>query len=104
MAYLATDEVLWFGRADDQQIWRTTQVGLRPVSTVLQHGQDRYADLRLCLSGLLVAVWERHRDAAVVNELVMLPADGSAAPWSVAQDFYSFLAPSPDGSMLAWTT
>lgn len=105
-AYLATEEALWFVRADDQQIWRTTQAGLRAVTAVPQRGHDRYADLRRCASGLLVAVRERHRDAAVTNELVMLPADGSAAPWPVAQgwDFYSFPRPSPDGSVLAWTT
>jgi dipeptidyl aminopeptidase/acylaminoacyl peptidase len=51
-------------------------------------------------------VRERHDDAGVTNELVMLPADGSAVPWPVAQgwDFYSFPRPSPDGSTLAWTT
>jgi dipeptidyl aminopeptidase/acylaminoacyl peptidase len=105
-AYLATDDDLWFVRADDQQIWRATRAGLRAVTAAPQHGQNRYADLRLCAPGLLVAVRERHRNAAVTNELVMLPADGSAAPWPVAQgwDFYSFPRPSPDGRALAWTT
>ncbi|PZS23736.1 MAG: peptidase [Pseudonocardiales bacterium] len=105
-AYLATDDALWFVRADDQQIWRTTGAGLRAVTAAAQHGEDRYADLRLCAPGLLVAVRERHDNKGVTNELVMLPADGSAAPWPVAQgwDFYSFPRPSPDGSTLAWTT
>jgi dipeptidyl aminopeptidase/acylaminoacyl peptidase len=71
-----------------------------------QHGEHRYADLRLSAPGLLVAVRERHDNDAVINELVMLPADGSAAPWPLSQgwDFYSFPRPSPDGSALAWTT
>lgn len=105
-AYLATEEAIWFVGADNQQIWQTTKSGLRAVTTVPRRGQDRYADLRLCGSGLLIAVRERHRDAGVVNELVMLPADGSASPWPVAQgwDFYSFPRPSPDGKLLAWTT
>jgi len=105
-AYLATDDALWFVRADDQQIWSATRAGLRPVTAPPHHGQNRYADLRLSASGLLVAVRERHHQAAVSNELVMLPADGSAAPWPVAQgwDFYSFPRPSPDGRLLAWTT
>jgi dipeptidyl aminopeptidase/acylaminoacyl peptidase len=105
-AYLATEDAVWFVRADDQQIWRATRAGLRAVTTAPQHGEHRYADLRLCAPGLLVAVRERHLDAAVTNELVMLPADGSAAPWPIAQgwDFYSFTRPSPDGRALAWTT
>ncbi|MGH3936776.1 MAG: S9 family peptidase [Pseudonocardiaceae bacterium] len=105
-AYLAAKNVVWFVRADDQQIWRATRAGLRALTTAPQHGQDRYADLHLCAPGLLVAVRERHHNAAVINELVMLPADGSAAPWPVAQgwDFYSFPRSSPDGSALAWTT
>ena len=105
-AYLATDDALYFVRADDQQIWRATRAGLRAVTVPPQHGEDRYADLRLSAPGLLVAVRERHHNGAVDNELVMVPADGSAAPWPVTQgwDFYSFPRPSPDGSTLAWTT
>ncbi len=105
-AYLATDDALWFVRADDQQIWRATRAGLRAITAAPQHGEDRYADLRLTASGLLVAVRERHHNAAVTNELVICPADGSAAPWPVAQgwDFYSFPRPSPDGRALAWTS
>ena len=105
-AYLATADALWFVRADDQQIWRATPTELRAITAAPQHGEDRYADLRLSAPGLLVAVRERHRHGVVTNELVMLPADGSAAPWPVAQgwDFYSFPRPSPDGRALAWTT
>ncbi|MGH3897921.1 MAG: S9 family peptidase [Pseudonocardiaceae bacterium] len=105
-AYLATDDALWFVRADDQQIWRTTRAGLRAATVAPQHGEDRYADLRLSAAGLLVAVRERHHHETVTNELVMCPADGSAVPWPVAQgwDFYSFPRPSPDGRALAWTS
>jgi dipeptidyl aminopeptidase/acylaminoacyl peptidase len=105
-AYLATDDAVWFVRADDQQIWRTTPAGLRTVTAAPKHGEDRYADLRLCAPGLVVAVRERHHNGSVTNELVMVSADGSAAPWPVAQgwDFYSFPRPSPDGRTLAWTT
>ncbi|MGH3868897.1 MAG: prolyl oligopeptidase family serine peptidase [Pseudonocardiaceae bacterium] len=105
-AYLATADALWFVRADDQQIWRATPAELRPVTAAPQHGEDRYADLRLSAPGLLVAVRERHHHGVVTNELVMLRADGSAAPWPVARgwDFYSFPRPSPDGRALAWTT
>lgn len=105
-AYLATDDALWFVRANDQQIWRTTRAGLRAVTAAPQQGEDRYADLRLSAAGLLVAVRERHHNDAVANELVICPADGSAPPWPVAQgwDFYSFPRPSLDGRALAWTS
>lgn len=105
-AYLATEDGLWFVRADDQQVWTTGPAGLRPVTAAPERGEDRYADLRRTAAGLLVAVRERHRHGDVTNELVMVPADGSAAPWPVAQgwDFYSFPRPSPDGSTLAFTT
>ncbi len=105
-AYLAVKNAVWFVRADDQQIWRATRAGLCALTTAPQRGEDRYADLRLSAPGLLVAVRERHHNTTVTNELVMVPADGSAAPWPVAQgwDFYSFPRPSPDGRTLAWTT
>lgn len=105
-AYLATEDGLWFVRADDQQIWTANPAGLHAVTAAPEHGEDRYADLRLTPAGLLVAVRERHHNGEVTNELVMLPADGSAPPWPVAQgwDFYSFPRPSPDGTMLAFTT
>ena len=47
---------------------------------------------------------ERHEDGEVVNELVALPTDGSAAPWVVASghDFYAAPRLSPDGLRLAW--
>ncbi len=105
-AYLATEDALWFVRAEDQQIWQVTRAGLRAVTAAPQRGEHRYADLRRSAPGLLVAVRERHDNASVINELVLIPADGSADPWPVAQgwDFYSFPRPSPDGRALAWTT
>ncbi len=54
---------------------------------------------------LLVTVRERHEtDGEVVNELVSLPADGSAAPRVIASghDFYAAPRLSPDGRRLAW--
>ncbi|HEX8761783.1 MAG TPA: hypothetical protein VF734_17830, partial [Pseudonocardiaceae bacterium] len=47
-AYLAIDDSVWFVRAGDQQIWRITRTGLRAVTSAPRHGEDRYADLRLC--------------------------------------------------------
>jgi hypothetical protein len=96
-AYLATSDALWFVRADDQQLWRTTRAGLRAVTAAPQHGEDRYADLRLSAPGLLVAVRERHHHEAVTNELVMVPADGSAAPWPVARLGFLFFPATESG-------
>ena len=79
-AYLATNDALYFIRADDQQIWRTARAGLCAVTAAPQHGENRYADLRLSAPGLVVAVRERHHHETVANELVMVPADGSAGP------------------------
>jgi dipeptidyl aminopeptidase/acylaminoacyl peptidase len=67
----------------------------------------RYADLRVMWAGqLLVCVRERHQGGEVVNELVALPADGSAEPWVLASghDFYAAPRPSPDGRHLAWVS
>jgi len=69
-------------------------------------GALRYADGRTTPDGdLLVCVRESHDGGVVVNELVTLPTDGSAAARVVAsgRDFYSFPRISPDGSRVAWT-
>jgi dipeptidyl aminopeptidase/acylaminoacyl peptidase len=66
----------------------------------------RYADGRVTPDGrLLVCVRERHEsNGTVVNELVMLPTDGSTPPAPVASghDFYAAPRLSPDGRRLAW--
>jgi len=65
----------------------------------------RYADGDVTPDGrLLVCVRERHENGMVHNELVALPADGSAEPRVIASghDFYAAPRPSPDGRRLAW--
>jgi dipeptidyl aminopeptidase/acylaminoacyl peptidase len=103
-AYLVHGEAVWFVRGDDQRIWRTRGPAVVPVTPLPEQGTDRHADLRVSARGVLVCVRERHRAGRVVNEIVSLPADGTAAPQVVAQgwDFYSSPRPSPDGSQLAW--
>ena len=64
----------------------------------------RYADGVVVPDGSIVAVRESHEGAEVVNELVILPADGSAEPRVLAggRDFYAAPRLSPDGSQLAF--
>jgi dipeptidyl aminopeptidase/acylaminoacyl peptidase len=67
----------------------------------------RYADGCVTPDGeTIVCVRERHDGGAVENELVALPADGSAEPRVIASghDFYAAPRVSPDGSRLAWLT
>ena len=66
----------------------------------------RYADGRVTADGrTLVSVRERHEDdGAVVNELVSLPADGSAEPRVIAagHDFYAAPRLDAGGGRVAW--
>ena len=65
----------------------------------------RYADASVSPDGrTLVCVRERHEADEVVNELVILPVDGSAEPRVIAggHDFYAAPRLSPDGRRLAW--
>ncbi len=103
-AYLADADGVWFVRGEDQRICRATGTTVVAVTPIPDRGDDRHADLRVSAQGGLVCVRERHRAGQVVNEIVSLPADGSATPRVVAQgwDFYSSPRPSPDGFRLAW--
>jgi dipeptidyl aminopeptidase/acylaminoacyl peptidase len=65
----------------------------------------RYADATLDPSGTwLVCVRESHDGERVTNELVALPADGSAPPRVLAsgRDFYASPRLDPDGRRLVW--
>jgi dipeptidyl aminopeptidase/acylaminoacyl peptidase len=65
----------------------------------------RYADATLDPDGAwLVCVRESHDGAEVTNELVALPADGSASPRVLAagRDFYASPRLDPSGRRLAW--
>ena len=81
------------------------QVGAEPRPITPEPPQPRslrYAD-GIVVDGTIVCVRERHEDE-VVNELVSLPADGSAEPTIVASghDFFSSPTISPDGKQLAY--
>ena len=108
-AYLPAGRTLFACHQGDQHLYRVDQdldpVPITPVPPT--PASLRYADLRVMWAGqLLVCVRERHQRGEVVNELVSLPADGSADPWVLASghDFYAAPRPSPDGRRLAWLT
>lgn len=106
---------LVFSNFTDQRVWR---VGWpddgepQPPQPITPEPPEprsyRYADYCLHPDGaLLYAVRERHdgpADNPVVNELVVMPLDGSGPPEVVAsgRDFFSAPRPSPDGRTLAW--
>ena len=104
-AYWLDDGTIFFTNFDDQRIYRVDQVGAEPRPITPEPPQLRslrYAD-GIVVDGTIVCVRERHGDE-VVNELVSLPADGSAAPTIVASghDFFSSPRMSPDGKQLAY--
>jgi hypothetical protein len=108
-AYLPTGRTLFACNQDDQRLYRINgQRNPVPITPAPPTPASlRYADLRLASPGaLLVCVRERHQAEDVVNELVALPANGSADPWVIASghDFYAAPRPSPDGRRLAWLT
>jgi len=93
---------------DDSRLYRIDGPGADPWPITPQPPAPhawRYADGRLFGGGrLIVCVRETHGDGEPVNELVVLPADGSSEPRVVAhgRDFYGAPRPSRDGRRLAW--
>ncbi|HEV3498239.1 MAG TPA: prolyl oligopeptidase family serine peptidase, partial [Actinomycetes bacterium] len=78
--------------------------GLRPLTA---DDGARYADGDVSPDGArLACVRERHLEDGVVNDIVVLPTDGSAGPTVAAagHDFYAAPRFSPDGGLawLAW--
>lgn len=97
-----------FSNFEDQRLYRQEPGGApQPITPQPEISRGlRYADG--CFTsdgGLIICVRERHREGAeAVNELVVLPVDGSAEPVVIAtgHDFYSTPRVSPDGRRLAW--
>jgi dipeptidyl aminopeptidase/acylaminoacyl peptidase len=109
-AYTVHGDTVFFANYADQRLWRHDVDVAAPPRPITPEPDRvaalRYADPRVTPDGeLLVCVREAHQpDGRVVNELVCLPTDGSAAPWVLAagRDFYAFPRLSPDGGRLAW--
>jgi dipeptidyl aminopeptidase/acylaminoacyl peptidase len=109
-SFFVHGETVFFSNFADQRLYRQ-EAGAEPVALTGEPeipAGDRYADGVVTGDGAwIICVRERHRTGAEpVNEIVILPADGSAEPETLVEgnDFYSFPRLSPDGRKLAWTT
>jgi dipeptidyl aminopeptidase/acylaminoacyl peptidase len=107
--YVVHRGVVVFSNFEDQRLYRVTPGAGDPVPiTPETDGRHRYADGRITDDGAWwIGVRERHptdRAADVVNELVVLPTDGSQEPRVIAggRDFYAGPRISPDGARLCW--
>jgi dipeptidyl aminopeptidase/acylaminoacyl peptidase len=112
-AYCIHDGVAYVSSFEDQRLYRIEADGEPvPITPDTPARRHRYADGRVTPDGTLwIGVRERHAESDrakdVVNELVAVPTDGSAAPWVVVsgRDFYSNPRLSTDGTrlcFLAW--
>jgi dipeptidyl aminopeptidase/acylaminoacyl peptidase len=100
---------LFFSNFSDQRLYRQDDGGAPRAITPEPETPAglRFADGRTTADGrLLICVQERHPadGGEAVNELVVLPTDGSAAPRSIVSghDFFSTPRISPDGRQLVW--
>jgi dipeptidyl aminopeptidase/acylaminoacyl peptidase len=107
-AWFRDGRTVYCSNFDDSRLYRIAGVGAEPQPitpvTPAPHAW-RYADGRVFADGrLIVCVRESHGDGEPVNELVVLPTDGSDEPRVIAsgRDFYAAPRPSADGSRLAW--
>jgi dipeptidyl aminopeptidase/acylaminoacyl peptidase len=108
-AWWVHGDTVFFTNWSDQRLYRQDP-GAEPVPITPEPSIARglrYADGEMTADGsTIICVRERHVEGReAVNEIVALPADGSAEPRIVVEgnDFYSFPRLSPDGSKLAWT-
>jgi dipeptidyl aminopeptidase/acylaminoacyl peptidase len=108
-----TDDTVYFANFADQRLYRIDADADQPHPITAEPPSERsvrYAAPTLTPDGRhIVAVRERHPEpddpARVVNDLVVLPTDGSREPSVLADghDFFGQPALSPDGSRVAWT-
>ena len=101
-------ETTFYSDFRDGRVYRTN--GGEPVPITPEPSQPhahRFADGVVTPDGRSIyCVRERHEPGEVINELVVLPADGSAEPSIVAQghDFYMWPRLDPAGRRLAWVS
>jgi dipeptidyl aminopeptidase/acylaminoacyl peptidase len=108
-AYLVDRGTVFFSNFRDQRLYRQDPGSQpRPITPEPDVPAGlRFADLRVCRdASWLVGVQERHPPdgSEAMNELVVLPADGSAPPRVIVSghDFVSTARVSPDGRKLCW--
>jgi dipeptidyl aminopeptidase/acylaminoacyl peptidase len=107
-AWFRDGGVVFCSSFEDSRLYRIENPGAEPQPITPQPGEAnalRYADGRVFGDRSLIAcVRESHGAGEPANELVVLPADGSAEPKVIAsgRDFYAAPRPSPDGAKLAW--
>jgi dipeptidyl aminopeptidase/acylaminoacyl peptidase len=100
--------VVFCSSFDDSRLYRIDSPASEPRPITPEPPEPhafRFGDGRVFAGGrLIVCVRETHGEGEPVNELVVLPADGSSEPKVVqsGRDFYAAPRPSPDGSRLAW--
>jgi dipeptidyl aminopeptidase/acylaminoacyl peptidase len=105
---LVGSDLVVFADFADQRLYRQ-RLGEEPVAISPEPpspGAHRYADMRPSPDRRsLACVRERDDGDEPVNEVVLLPLEGSEEPRILAggRDFYSFPRISPDGAWLAWT-
>jgi hypothetical protein len=87
-AVFVHDSIVFFSNFDDQRLYRQESPGtdpfpITPASTEM--AAVRFADGSVTPDGkLIVSVRERHERGQVINDLVILPSDGSEPPTSIA--------------------
>jgi len=107
-AWFRSGSVVFCSSFDDSRLYRIDAPGAEPRPITPESSDPhalRYADGRVFADGrLIICVREMHGVGEPVNELVVLPTDGSAEPRvvSTGRDFYAAPRPSPDGKSLVW--
>jgi dipeptidyl aminopeptidase/acylaminoacyl peptidase len=108
-AYTVQHGTAYFVNKVDQRLYRQADGGHPEPVTPETDGKQRFADGVITEDGRWwIGVRERHdlgpAMADVVNELVAIPTDGSAAPRTIVggRDFYATPSVSPDGSALSF--
>jgi dipeptidyl aminopeptidase/acylaminoacyl peptidase len=107
LCYVVRGGVVYFSNFDDQRLYRAAPgTGPRAITAAPPSPRAwRFADPVVTRDGAyLICVRERHEGGEVVNDLVILPTDGSASARVLADghDFFAAPALSPSGDRLAW--
>ena len=109
-SYIVHGSTIYFSNFTDQRLYRLDPD--QPPQPITPEPEIpaglRYSDGQVTPDGrLIICIHERHQDhGEPVNELVVLPTDGSTPPRTIVGggDFYASPRLSPDGKYLAWLT